>query len=396
MAVESTAVFLVQRIGPYHHARLEAFAGGRPGAVHAIEFRVADAVYAWEPVGDEGHYSRYKSASRRELCDLLDTINPDAVVCTGYFDPEIHQAMLWAIGRKKALVVCSDSTREDEIRRWSKEAFKRRVVSVFGAALVSGSRAEQYMESLGIERKRQFRGWDVVDNDFFAERTDQVRSEGRLASRALPVAGPYFLCVSRFVAKKNLGFLIKAYESYLTRSAAAGWPLLICGSGPLEQEIMKLISASGLGERIKLCGFLQYQDLPLYFGFAGAVILPSLSDQWGLVVNEAMAAAVPVLVSSQCGCSPDLVRNGENGYIFGPRNPEELAGRMADIQGMDDARRVAMGRRSREIVSDYSPRAFAEGLERAIGCAGAGRTIRASWIARAVLTRMAMRPIPQP
>jgi 1,2-diacylglycerol 3-alpha-glucosyltransferase len=392
MAVESTTVFLVQRIGPYHHARLKAFAGGRPGAVHAIEFRHADAVYAWDLVRDEGNYFRHQTVSRRDLLNLLEAINPDAVVCTGYSDPEIHQAVLWAIGRKRALVVCSDSTREDEDRQWVKEALKRKVVSVFGAALVSGSRAEQYMLSLGIEQTRQFRGWDVVDNDFFAQQSDRIRSEGRLAARALPVAGSFFLCVSRFIAKKNLKGLVEAYGAYLTRSASEGWPLLICGSGPLEQEISEQISTAGLGEKIRLCGFLQYQDLPVYFAFAGAVILPSLSDQWGLVINEAMAASAPVLVSSRCGCSPDLVRNGENGFVFDPRNPVELAERMFLIEGMDEATRYAMGRRSREIVLDYSPRTFADGLERAIGCAGCDR-IGASWITRSVLRRLAKRQI---
>src|SRR5271169_6276636 len=167
--------FLVQRVGPYHHARLRALAADRSLTVHAIEFRIADPVYAWDPVAESGGYGRLQAASAGELGRALDGIRPDVVVCVGYADPEIHRAAAWAMRRGIPLVTCSDSTVADEPRTPLKEAFKRFVVSAFDAALVAGSRAHEYLGSLGLSGEWRFTPWDVVDNAHFEIGADAAR-----------------------------------------------------------------------------------------------------------------------------------------------------------------------------------------------------------------------------
>ena len=87
-------------------------------------------------------------------------------------------------------------------------------------------------------------------------------------------------------------------------------------------------------------------------------------DQWGLVVNEAMAAGLPVLVSTGTGCAPDLVREGENGWTFAPEDTTNLAALLARIASGSDRQRL--GARSREIIAAYTPEAFGDGLWRAV------------------------------
>lgn len=108
-------------------------------------------------------------------------------------------------------------------------------------------------------------------------------------------------------------------------------------------------------------GFKQYSELPAYYGLASVFILPSIKDTWGLVVNEAMAAGLPVLVSNRCGCAPDLVEEGCNGYTFDPYNVDALAGLMRKISA-DDCDRAAMGQASRDIIARWTPQTFAENL----------------------------------
>jgi glycosyltransferase involved in cell wall biosynthesis len=372
MTLPSVA-FLVQRIGPYHHARLCAFAAGSGRRVTAIEFRAGDALYAWDTVREEGGYGRIQTHSRRELFRALDEIRPQVVVCVGYSDPEIHQAVDWAFRRHVPLVTCSDSTYADEPRHRIKEAFKRQIVGAFDSALVAGRRARDYLETLGTRRDRCFQPWDVVDNEYFARGADLVHRNPDSERARLGLPQRYFLCVARFVAKKNLAGLIEAFAQYSGRAGTEAWSLVLSGLGPLETELRARVASAGLESRVVFPGFLQVADLPACYGLASGFVLPSLSDQWGLVVNEAMAAGLPVVVSSRCGCVPELVREGENGFTFDPEDTAELAACLERLAELDETRRNAMGRRSEELVGVFTPAAFAEGLESAIACAVARR-----------------------
>ena len=102
----------------------------------------------------------------------------------------------------------------------------------------------------------------------------------------------------------------------------------------------------------------QAEQLPPIYASAGCFVLPSLSEPWGLVVNEAMASGLPVLVSNRCGCAPDLVREGENGFLFDPARPDELACLMERICG-GTLDRQAFGAASRRIVAAFSVDRFA-------------------------------------
>jgi 1,2-diacylglycerol 3-alpha-glucosyltransferase len=396
-SVAIPVAFLVQRLGPYHHARLNAWAASRQGGVSVIEFRSSDRVYAWDAVKTGGAaYRRVSTGSRDGMIRALDEISPQVVVCTGYADVEIHQALAWALSRGVPVVTCSDSTFDDEPRSWAREKFKRAVVGSFGAALVAGTRAHKYMEHLGLEGRRCFQPWDVVDNFHFADGADRSRSAEADFRTRLKLPASYFLCVARFVPKKNLRRLIEAYAGYVAQAGTNAWSLVLSGAGPLESALRAQVAAAGLAARVHFPGFLQYPDLPACYGLAGAFVLPSVSDQWGLVVNEAMAAGLPVLVSSRCGCAPDLVRDGENGCTFDPENTAALADHLGRMAGCDAERRAAMGRRSREIVDAFSPAAFARGLESAIACATRSHRPARSLLRRALIGALAMRSPPRP
>jgi glycosyltransferase involved in cell wall biosynthesis len=386
-----TIVFLIQRIGPYDHARLRAWANARPGAVKVIEYRPVDKIYAWAAVTEFGGYERFQTYSRQELYHVLDRLRPQVLVGISYSDPEINLAMAWALRRRVPLVTCYDSNFADMPRFWAKELFKRRIVAAFDAALVAGHRAHNYLERLGLGSDRQFRPWDVVDNAYFAHGAEQSRADEPASRARLNLPSRYFLCVARFVPKKNLLRLVEAYARYAAPAGHDTWSLVLSGSGSLEPELRAAVATAGLEAKVHFPGFLQYPDLPACYGLAGAFVLPSVVDQWGLVVNEAMAASLPVLVSTRCGCAPDLVREGENGFTFDPENIDALAGHLIQMAGLDQARRAAMGQRSREIVAAFSPEAFATGIEAAVACALTRQRTRKPWLTRILVALSAKR-----
>ena len=90
----------------------------------------------------------------------------------------------------------------------------------------------------------------------------------------------------------------------------------------------------------------------------------STTEQWGLVVNEAMATGLPVIISNRCGCAKDLVSHGENGFSFNPYDVTELADCLLKISRMDQESRRKMGIASQNIIKNYSTESFAYGLHK--------------------------------
>jgi glycosyltransferase involved in cell wall biosynthesis len=116
---------------------------------------------------------------------------------------------------------------------------------------------------------------------------------------------------------------------------------------------------------VLLPGFKQYPDLPAYYGLAGAFIHASTTEQWGLVVNEAMASGLPVLVSNRCGCTSDLVQEGVNGFTFDPYDVQQLAQLMLGLSTLN-SQLSTMAAASRRIIADWGPGRFASGLQEAV------------------------------
>ncbi|NBS53523.1 MAG: glycosyltransferase [Spartobacteria bacterium] len=247
------------------------------------------------------------------------------------------------------------------------------------------------MEKLGMESGRISVGYDVVDNDFFS-----------LSAVNKSDAAPFFLASARFVKKKNLFSLIKAFSIHVhtAQSSSAPWNLCLLGDGELKDELLEYCSKLGVevfahapwGELDKarmtlkpvvyMPGFQQIEDLPVFYSRAVCFIHASTVEQWGLVVNEAMANSLPVIVSHRCGCAQDLVREGINGFTFDPSNVNELAGLMSRVSSMSEESRSAMGLASQEIIKEWGPARFAAGAKQAIATAIEKSRLKAGWMGR--------------
>jgi glycosyltransferase involved in cell wall biosynthesis len=289
----------------------------------------------------------------------------------------------WCLKHRIPVVVMSESTVWDEPRMAWKEAVKRRMVALSSAALVGGKPHKDYMVKLGMPAERVFLGYDAVDNGYFSAKAEEVRSAKCEVRSKFGLPENYFLASARFIEKKNLARLIEAYGLYRkkaqklkTEILKAGdgnrkseiWDLVLLGDGALRESLCALRSALGLDACVHLPGFKQYPDLPAYYGLAKAFIHASTKEPWGLVVNEAMASGLPVLVSNRCGCAADLVQEGVNGFTFDPYNIGQLADLMLKISAFNFPL-SAFGSESQRIISQWGPDRFAQGLEAAAKCA---------------------------
>src|SRR4030095_8242679 len=98
----------------------------------------------------------------------------------------------------------------------------RRIAGLYSAALVGGQRHIEYLAELGMPRERIFTGYDVVDNDYFRQKAEEVRSQRSEVRQKHALPENYFLASARFIEKKNLPKLIGAYAEYRQRSVARG------------------------------------------------------------------------------------------------------------------------------------------------------------------------------
>ncbi len=162
---------------------------------------------------------------------------------------------------------------------------------------------------------------------------------------------------------------------------------MILGDGDLKNELLKIRDGLGLQSKIIFEGFKQYGELPLYFALANAFIHVSIVEQWGLVVNEAMASGLPVLVSNNCGCVPELVHDGINGYVINPYDIQSLSEKMEVLSNNSELVKE-MGKQSRKIISQFDAPAFGIGLFNAAKAAQQNSKKGLSWIASAILKTM--------
>jgi glycosyltransferase involved in cell wall biosynthesis len=138
------------------------------------------------------------------------------------------------------------------------------------------------------------------------------------------------------------------------------------GDGPGRASLERLCAGLQIADAVQFAGLKPARETTPYFAFAGCFVLPSSREPWGLVVNEAMASGLPVIVSRKCGCAEDLDENGANGYLFDPSSDEELSGHLLAMSEAPDSLRERMGRKSLEIIDGYSPRHWAEEVARLV------------------------------
>lgn len=372
------------RFGPYHLARIKQAAThlGQAGMrVSGLEIASRDEIYSWadetgQPALERhlvfpGRYVEEVSLSDlwRRLSRLLNNIKPALVAINGYGSRDSLVLLAWCRQHSVPAILMSDSKADDFTRYPLREALKRLLVRQYAACLCAGNPHRKYLTNLGMKAERIRIGYDVVDNEFFWHSAEAAR-RSPAKYRHLPGLEsdtPFFLVSSRWIARKNIPGILHAYHRYrqmMRGERTEPWRLIILGDGP-EASVVNQIILNKQIEAVSLPGFRQYNDLPSYLGLASVFIHAPLQEQWGLVVNEAMASGLPVLVSTQCGCASDLIIPGVNGFTFDAANVPQLADLMAGFtRGEYD--RVSMGAASHAHIQNWGLERFACGLEQLV------------------------------
>jgi glycosyltransferase involved in cell wall biosynthesis len=323
----------------YHVDRCEAVARRFAGRaeVLAIEVATTSTTYAWEPSGEipgarkitlfPGRSYDAISVWARYIA-LLRSVRGCDVVCLGLSYGEAESIMLsWTLRLMgKLVIVFSESKFDDSTRSVWKECGKSLALSCYGGAIVGGRRHRDYFRFLRFIRRPVLPGYDVVGTERIRRQSGAVLAPGGAAW-----AGRPFVFVGRFVDKKNLLGLIAGYARYASVAGNDARRLVLVGAGEEEAAMRALAESLGVAELVDFPGFLGAEAVSRVLAEALALVLPSREEQWGLVVNEALALGLPAIVSGEVGSRDLLVRNLVNGYVVESNSPDGLASAMREL-----------------------------------------------------------------
>jgi len=273
------------------------------------------------------------SEVRRELEALVDRFAPDCVLMTSWAFSHFMR-----ITRKlRARGVYVVSAIDNQWRATIKQYLGILSATFFlwpsiDAILVTGDRQAAFARRLGYHEPLY---------GFYAAEVERFFSEISVTARP-----PAFLYAGRLVPVKNIAELASAYRLY-REQIEKPWSLRVAGTGPLAEDLNGIPG-------VELLGFVQPNDLPGVMRAARCLVLPSLWEPWGVVIQEAAAAGLPVIASHNCGAVTTYLRDGVNGYIV-PPHAEEIAAAMARMSQATESELVAMSAAGVQLAGLWTP-----------------------------------------
>lgn len=304
---------------------------------------------------------KYNLLLNQKVAGALRKANPDVIVCGGYNYLASWQALRWAKRNcVPFLLWCESTVNDHRAGHRLVESLKQKFFDKCEGCIVPGTASGEYARQMGVSTGRIFLAPNAVDNHLFASRAGHARRIAAQMRAELNLPAQYFLFAGRLVKSKGVFELWEAYGG-LNENLRSQFGLVFAGDGPLRPELETIAKSISPGT-IRLAGFVQRDELAIYYGLADCLVFPTHSDPWGLVVNEAMACGLPVICGRSAGCAADLVK--ANGRLVDPRNVDQLTHAMHEIAADVDLRR-RMSRESLRIIPNYSPEICASGIAQA-------------------------------
>jgi glycosyltransferase involved in cell wall biosynthesis len=303
-----------------------------------------ESIFSWI----ENRYQWEIEVDEVELISRLERFKPDVILASNWHNSGYRKVFKCFEGRA-IRIFSMDNQWLGSPKQWLGIFISRFYLHpICDAVFVAGERQAVFAHKLGFSQGRILRGVYSCDHDKFAK----IHFE-RNKSLSDPQS---FIFVGRFSPEKGVDVLVDAYCRY-RETASDPWPLKCYGNGPL-QNLMQGV------EGIKCKGFCQPDDLPKEFSMASCLLLPSIFEPWAVVVHEAAATGMPVIVSDAVGATVHLVQDGYNGYVVETGNVEELMQAMLRISSMSQKERSIMGDNSYLMSLQFTPKRWANTLVR--------------------------------
>lgn len=286
----------------------------------------------------------------KALLKKMRSYRPDVLNLTGYYDPAQWVLLFYAklVGIK--VIISNEFNVRDHVRMGFKERFKVFLLRQADGFFCFGQSSAAYLEKLGgASSKILTKRAAIVDNEVILAHYQKAIAAREEKKKEKNWPKYNFIFVGRLIPPKNLPFLIEAFAE--VNKETSEWGLILLGEGEQKKALQAHSKAI---KNIYFEAGVPWYEVADYLALADVLVLPSESEPWGLVVNEAMICGLPVLVSETSGCIEDLVKIGQNGFTFSPYKKQDLVKKMGYfIQSPSNLSR--MGEASRQIVAFFEP-----------------------------------------
>ncbi len=314
--------------------------------------------YSYDLLFDRYFEDTSPTERAKALLSRARAYKPDVITLTGYYDPAQLALLFWAKLRGIRVIMQNESTTADNQRTGPKEAFKRWLISLFDGFFCFGSRSADYLLALNVPPRKILLRKNAVDNQTLRRVYEQALSTRQAEQQHLRLPSRNFIYVGRLIGVKNVPALLTAFAQACQQAPAADWGLILLGDGADQPTLYQQTTELGLTNVVSFQPAQPWYRVPAFLALSDVLVLPSQSEPWGLVVNEAMVCGLPVIVSSQCGCVPDLVRDGTTGFVFDPANTDQLTQLLTNFMtGRVDTR--AMRQAALDQIAPYAPEVVA-------------------------------------
>lgn len=301
--------------------------------------------YPYELISEQNFEQTTLWQRLKKAWKIVQKYKPTHINLTGYNDPAFWPIILYARLFGIKLYLSNESTAADKSNRSWKDVFKKFIIRQFDYFFTYGTKSAEYNISLGAKPDQILVKRNAVDNEGIREIHDRHINDSSIRRKN-------FMFVGRLIDIKNIDGLIKAFQNLQNTEQ---WGLILVGEGHEKPRLQELAKND---QNIEFVNGTDWRGVAAHLASCDVFVLPSFSEPWGLVVNEAMASGKPVIVSEQCGAAVDLVKEGINGFSFDAKDNTALTQKMQYF--VDKPSQIGnFGKASEEIIKKYSPQLVA-------------------------------------
>jgi glycosyltransferase involved in cell wall biosynthesis len=297
---------------------------------------------------------------------ILSDNKPDIIIVGGYYHLTMLLAIFWACIHNVPYIINSEShflTKRNNVKLLIKRLLLATIIKRASAYLPAGKYAGEYLVHYGADPEKIFYFPNTPDVEFFIKESNEYRRRKKNIKENLGIDSKnIILYVGRLVKEKGLFILLEAFKE--VKKNYEDLTLLLVGEGILKDSLIRYAQNNEL-ENVYFAGFIPNNKLPKYYAISDIFILPSYYEPWGVVVNEAMASGLPIILSDKVGAAGDLLKEGENGFSFKSGNWEELAELIKKLLANPD-KIAKMGDMYRRIIEGFDYSYCEENLKKAI------------------------------